>query len=235
MTCTIWGTAAAEHDVAATYTRSGYLAEAEAVDQIVEELPDNGVDVTVGHHGERLGQLIYGEIDGGGKLNVVAVLHDDTILSITSPIYFSPELLTVGPQARTRSTSIAWVGGLVALALTTDPATVAAQPIRVRQGDLRDAGHRSHWPLSWKGDAPLLARAFDSLGTRHRATRLERQRDDLPGHGWVDFDGQPVAGPLRHAAGRVLLGYTRPLVRPLLHYCSLDVAHGPPKSPDESS
>jgi hypothetical protein len=96
MTVTISGIAARERDTAATDTRHGYLAEAESFDRMAEELPAGGVPVTLSHGGEVLGQLVYGDIDDTGQINVVGVLHDDTILKVDVPIYLSPEIVTVG-------------------------------------------------------------------------------------------------------------------------------------------
>jgi hypothetical protein len=207
MTCTIWGTAAAERDVAAYYTRRGYLAEAEAFERLAEELPDDGVTITVDHGGEQVGELVFGEIDAAGRLGIVGVLHDDTILSITEPIYFSPELLVVGEGVRTRSRSIADLAGLIGMALTSDPAGLGLTPVNVRAGDVRNRADRSGWPISWKGDDPLLTRCVDTLGHHPRLTYLERHGHEQLGlgHGWVDPDGRPHHGPWHHGpAGRVI-------------------------------
>jgi hypothetical protein len=207
VTVTISGIAARERDVAGYYTRHGHLAEAEAFDTMAEQLPSGGVPVTVGHHGEVIGQLIYGEIDQAGQVNIVAVLHDDTILKIPGPTYLSPELITVGPSTMTRSRAIADVAGLIAIALTTDPAGHGLTPIRMRPGDVRRSSARAGWPISWKSADPLLERCVAELGDHPRIGMLVRHRppDADVGLGWVDYDGRPVRLGLRHGPGSPIL------------------------------
>jgi hypothetical protein len=156
--------------------------------------------------------MVYGEVDDSGQLNVVAVLHDDTILRIDTPVYFSPELVTVGPtRSMTRSCAVADLAGLIAIAITTDPAGHGLSPVRIRPGDVRSSAARSSWPLSWKSDDALLERCVQELGDHPRVGMLVRHRP--PEHelgGWVDYDGRPMRTPpggtwLRHGQpGRIL-------------------------------
>jgi hypothetical protein len=202
---TISGTAAYEGGTAAYYSVAGRLTGAESFDRIAEELPDAGVDVTVGHDGEHVGSLIYGEITSAGAVTVVAVLHDDTILRIRSAIYLSPDLLVVGARG-TRSRHLGGLAGMTSLALTTSPAGHGLSAIRVREGDLRNLGDRGSWPIGWASEDPLLRRALDALDGRRRVTRLQRHAPRSTS-GWIDLDGRSVGGPMHYrGGGRVLAG-----------------------------
>lgn len=199
---TVWGTCAVEGQPAAHYFRSGSLREAELFERMHEQLPASGVPVEVGHAGERVGQLVYGEITDDGRVDVVCVLDDDTLTRINSDIFFSPELVCVGPADRLRAqpVSIAARAGLTAIALCTNPATVAATPIQLARGDVRNSADRSGWPLGWRGERPLLSRCVDyhDGDWRHRTfTRIINRRatsdPSTPGaHGWVGYDGRPL-------------------------------------------
>jgi len=175
---TLTGACCRERDTAATYTRWGRLDTAETFDVLVEELPDE-VEVRVGHGGERIGRMVWGEIDDAGQVNVVAVVDDDTILEVPGPVYWSADLLTAG-RGITRRRAIADVAALTGLAVTTATASHGLSPIRVRRGDLRSSSDRAQWPLSWRTDDPLLRRAVDGLAGRRHVTRLQRRADERP-------------------------------------------------------
>jgi hypothetical protein len=169
------------------------------IERVAEELPNDGVAVTVGHGGERIGEMVYGEIDDAGQINIVGALRDDTILRIPGPVYFSPELVTVG-RGMVRSRAVADLAGMTALALTTNPAGLGLTTIRTREGDVRSSVARAGWPISWQTDDPLLVRCVEALGTRARATRLLRHAEPGLGHGWINPDGSPsrVPGVIRY-------------------------------------
>jgi hypothetical protein len=86
-----------------------------------------------------------------------------------------------GDRIRERSRWVADRAHLLGIALTMDPLTAGAVPIKRRSGDVRSRADRRTWPMSWRSSDPLLARAADYAGTelRTRARRLIdlRERD----------------------------------------------------------
>lgn len=92
------------------------------------------------------------------------------------------------------------------LSVTLEPATLGLTPIKSRAGDLRSSVDRGKWPMTWRSNDRLLARALDSLGSglgvEHRAaTRIVDQRSPpLPAaraeHETTPNGGVPV-GPTR--------------------------------------
>jgi hypothetical protein len=213
VTCTVYGIAAIEGGTASYHYRStGRLERAEAVEKIVEELPSDGVPLDLEHSGATVGEMIYGELDERGALGVVCIVDDPATAGVLAdggePVYLSPSLLAIGAGLRSRAVAIADAGALAALSLTLRPAGHGLHPIGVRAGDVRSSADRATWPLSWRTDSPLLTRAVEQLGDRgRRVTRLERHADPVVhGHGWVNYDGRPCAGPgpQRGATGRIL-------------------------------
>jgi hypothetical protein len=209
--CTVYGIAAAERDLAAYYNRHGRLTGAHSIDELIPDLPDDGITVTVDHDDSLpVGRLVHGELDQDGRLLAVAVV-DNWIADYPTAIYWSAELLAVGDGVRTRSRFVADAAALTGLTVTDSPATIAAQPLRILAGDVRDPTARGAWPISWRIEHPVLERCVAQLGTgydtlQRTATRLLDRRDhDLPGHGWIDPDGRPMRGPLRYGQpGRIL-------------------------------
>jgi hypothetical protein len=180
---TIAGIACAERDVGAHYHRSGRLAKAESFNEIDLSLPDEGVALDLDHDHRPIGKLVHGEVDLAGRLGLVCVVDDgDWLLDYDGPVYYSPEMLLVGPGVHTRSVAIADTAALVSIGLTTDPATVAALPVHVLAGDVRSAPDRATWPMSWRSAYPLVARALDHVGDSYRAaTRTPRRLVDQRG------------------------------------------------------
>jgi hypothetical protein len=161
---TITGIACAEDDTAAQYHRSGRLASAESFRELIPDLPAAGVPVDLEHNGDSIGQLVHGELDADGRLHATAVVNDaDWLLDYDGEIFYSPELICIGEGVATRAVSIASHAALTGLSITTTPATVGAQPLEVRAGDIRRSGDRRHWPVSWRTQHPQLARAVDAL------------------------------------------------------------------------
>jgi hypothetical protein len=216
MKTTVWGCASRIGGLAAERNRYDEITGGHSYDELALELPEPGVTVDLDHAtGTELGELIYGEIAADGRLNIVAVLDDDRITQIDEDVYFSCEMLMSGDRIRPRSRSyIADRGMLVGIALTMDPLTLGAMPIKWRTGDVRYSPDRQSWPLSWRSSHPLLARAVDYAGTdlRTRARRLVdlRHRDDTNPWQLRAGDAVPVAarrppGALRHGApGRII-------------------------------
>lgn len=207
---TIIGGAGGVGGVASYHTRSGHLAGAHSYDEIDVTLPGD-VPIDLDHdHEQRVGAVIYGEVAEDGRLLLIGVLVDDTITRVANPIYLSAEMQVRGPAEQLRSAVyIARIAELRSVALAFDPAAHGAQPIAWLRGDLRDAGHRSRWPLSWRGDHPSLARAVDHLGglRLRTAPRLVDRREAVPTSGWISYDGTPSAGPaLRRGPSSPILG-----------------------------
>jgi hypothetical protein len=191
---TIVGVACGEDDVGCQYNRSGTVASAESFRELSLDLPAGGVPVDIEHDGPAIGELIHAEIDAGGRLHATAVIPNaDWLLGYEGKVYYSPTLISVGPGVRSRRVAIADAAGLLALALTSSPATVGAQPVDIMHGDLRRSLDRANWPMSWRTEHPQLTRAVDALpansfhAERHRAQRIEREHVVTPD-----------AGPLLH-------------------------------------
>lgn len=204
MKTTVFGLAGGEHQPAAYQTRGGTLSGAHAYARLELNLPPGGVPVDLDHDGAPIGEVVYGEVDTDGRLRLVAILDDDAITRVPGAIYFSTTTLNRGAVG-TRTRYYADSAELLSIALTLDPASVAAQPVTVMAGDLRSTSDRSRWEISWRSQRPLLGRALDHLGTtpRHRtATRLLDRRDqpELHEHGWgLDAERRPP-GRLWHSA-----------------------------------
>jgi hypothetical protein len=204
MTATCYGIACAERDLA-----SYPDGRAHSVDRLIPQLPDDGVTVTVCHDDTlKVGELVHGELDERGQLHCVCTVEDWLVNhAAAAPLYYSAELLVVGPGVATRSRFIADARALTGLSITDSPATVAAMPIVVLPGDIRSAPDRATWPLSWHHDHPLLQRCLDHLGHdpwKRSAVRLVDERDAVPVAGWVNYDGTASRGPSSHATGAVL-------------------------------
>jgi hypothetical protein len=183
---TVWGCASRTGGLAAETSVTGRVIGGHSYDELALELPEHGIDVDLDHEaGTELGQLIYGEVAADGRLNVVCVLDDDRLAKVLAeqPVFFSTEIAMAGGRINERSSSyVADRATLLGIALTVDPLTVGATPIKWRSGDCRRESDRYSWPMSWRTNDPLLARAVDHVGTdlRTRARRLVdlRQRDD---------------------------------------------------------
>lgn len=168
MKATVWGVATRIGDIAAIRTRSGRIADAHSYDDLALELPADGVPFDLDHDPEtRCGQLIYGELADDGRLSVVAVLDNDWIGQVPEDVFWSPTLLMAGNV--NKPVYIAREARLRSLALTFNPATLGAVPVRWRLGDVRDPADRSTWPFTWRSAEPLLARALDYNGTDWRS------------------------------------------------------------------
>jgi hypothetical protein len=177
------------------------------------------VPIDLDHDHRPIGQLAFGEIADDGRLNCVAVLDDDAITLIEQPVYFSTECLMLGADVRERS-YVAREAQLLSLALTCAPATVGAREVSWLRGDFRDSTTRRTWPIGWRSDAPLVARALDhqgsSLRTRSAARLVDRRADagsdypwgELSAHAWRARGDcghrRPEGGPRYGPPGRIL-------------------------------
>lgn len=177
---TIFGRACSADDVAVHYNRYGGIRKAESFRLLIPDLPPGGVVVDLEHRGQSIGALVYAEADGAGQLDAVVVVDDaDCLRDYAGPVYFSPTMLTVGDGVSRSSVAIADAAALIALALTDSPATLAPHPVTVLPGDVRAAGDRDRWVLSWRSTHPLLARAVEQFGPtpQHRtASRILERR-----------------------------------------------------------
>lgn len=213
MTCTAYGTACAEHDVASYPSPvTGRIREAHSFDRLVPELNDP-VIVTIAHDAKLpCGVLVDGEINSRGELRAITVC-DDWVLDYDGPLYFSAELLMIGPGIKTRSRFIADVAGLAGLSITDSPAVVASQPLKIVPGDIRR--DRSSWPISWRSAHRVLERAAARIDAapgdpwRHVCTRLTDVREEEEKRMELLLRSQPHL--LRHGQmGRVLAVEGRP-------------------------
>jgi hypothetical protein len=205
MTCTLYGTCCAERDLAAYY-RHGRLTGAHSIDELIPDL-DGPIAVTVDHDDDvAVGVMVHGEIDQAGQLHAVCAV-EDWVADIDEPIYYSAELLAIGPGVRTRSRFIVETAALTGLSITTTPAAVAARALTVLPGDVRDAGQRSRWPMSWRTRHPLLVRAVDHGATTRLLDRRRPVLQRLADGGCVS-GGAPLpergAGLWRSGGGRVV-------------------------------
>jgi hypothetical protein len=181
-------------------TSSGQLIGAHSYRDLEAELPEDLI-VDADHNGQRLGELVFGEIAPDAARNVVCVLDNDRIAELEQPVYFSPRLLMHGDVQR--RSYIAERAELIGLSLTTSPATLAARPIQWRRGDIRHSPDTSAWPGSWRYHDPLLERAEQHLSgeplltrsrarARHLVDRRHRAEDDY---------GPPISSYDRLRAG----------------------------------
>lgn len=215
MPATIWGVACGEEssgDVAARYHRSGRLAEAHAFRTLDTRLLPSGTQINIDHDAAtRCGEVVHAELGLDDRLGLVGVIDVDAdLLDRIGPVYWSPELVLVGPGLDSKRVAVATRAGLTGVAVTTTPATLAARELAWLAGDLRRSSDRYSWEVSWRSKHPLLARAVDQLpvlgAEQHRARSIiDRRARDLPAHGWINPDGRPVHGPLRYGPpGRIL-------------------------------
>jgi hypothetical protein len=125
------------------------------------ELPPGGIAIDCDHDHQAVGELIYAELGEDDRLRCVAVLDNDQLTKLDQDVYWSPELdLRGGDPGRY---FIARTASLIGLSVTFNPATLAAQPIEIRAGDLRSRVDSGKWATSWRSTSPLLARALDHL------------------------------------------------------------------------
>jgi hypothetical protein len=177
---TVWGECGGPNSLSATRDRSGRLAEAYTYRDLSLELPAGGAMVDADHDRRRLGELVFAELGDDARLRAVCVLDDDVLTDIERPVYFSPTLQMRGRGIDRTDTYIARTAELLGLSLTFATARSGAHPLSWRRGDLRSSFGRSHWPLSWRSEAPLLARALDSRhGMLHRSAPriVDRRRE----------------------------------------------------------
>lgn len=211
MTITLYGTSMRFHDVG-VHTRAGVLDFADEIGDLVDEL--DPIAITVEHDPTiAVGMLVYGEVNERDEVDVVAVV-DDAVAGISDPVFWSPEI--VARFQHSGAVSRADCGALVGMSLVSEPAGLALPPIRRMAGDIRSAGDRSTWPMSWRHDQ-LLERCadwHDSDWRQRTPTRLHRTAPS--GHGtpagwlphrsaesWVSADGAQH-GPMWYRTGEIL-------------------------------
>jgi HK97 family phage prohead protease len=135
----------------------------------LERVLDDPVYVDFDHDQVWRGELVHAETDLGG-LFAVAVLDDvDELLDVETPIYWSGEFLSMATRGRH------WIGRnprLLSLGLTTNPASLGLQPVKMVSGDVRRSGDRMRWPCTWRTSHPLLDHAADAIQNRHRSDPL---------------------------------------------------------------
>jgi hypothetical protein len=218
MSVTVWGDAGGPRTIAEERVRWGALemhAGAHSYDELSLELPDGGITVDAAHDPEQpLGELVYAELGSDDRLRCVAVVDErlDERVFEEHEVFFSPQLEMRGKGIDDGNTYIAREAGVIGLALTLATKRIGAWPLRHRAGDLRSEVDRGSWPIGWRRDAPLLARALDGMAgipraeLRHRtASRiidLHPDEDLPPGL----REGMPVARPRQQLAGGLRYG-----------------------------
>jgi hypothetical protein len=191
MKATVWGCASRIGGLAAHTSLTGRIVGGHSYDELEAELPENGIEIDLDHDGKRVGEMVYGEIADDGRLNVVAVLDDDRITRVDEDVFWSSEMMMIGDVKH--DSYIAKRAELRSLALTCDPLTVGAWPVRWRTGDVRSSADRGSWAGIWR--EPLLQRAVECLGSRSLETRSRRLVDlrerDTDFHGLKPGDRAP--------------------------------------------
>jgi hypothetical protein len=165
--------------------------------------------IDVDHDGEKAGEIVFAEITPHDQLAVVGVLDDGAwLIEVEQPVYLSGAYEMRGDVLH--SSYVAREAQLLGCALTLEPANLDAQPLRWREGDIREPLARSSWPISWGSEDPLLKRAVDrggwSLRTR-TATRIldRRDRGDFPVRVGAYVAAPRPVGALRYGPpGRII-------------------------------
>jgi hypothetical protein len=181
--------------ISAVVTKLGGLAERSSLggrvrssfDDLDLSLEDAAIDVDHDPTKEA-GSLVYAELGTDERLRVVGVV-DEWVATAAAEhdIYVSG---IYEHRGRVRGNSYVAAGSrLLRCSLTLSPASLEAQPLRWRAGDLRSELERGRWPVSWRSDDPLLARAVDemagipctALRQRTAARIIDRRPDpDVP-------------------------------------------------------
>jgi hypothetical protein len=171
---TIAGVATRVGESAVELNRYGDLVGAHSYKSISLELPAAGVIIDCDHDEQRVGELTYAELRDDGALCCVAVLDNDRLTEIEEDVFYSPKVELRGDV--NQPFCIAREARLLGLSITFNPATLCAQPIEIRSGDLRSSADRGKWSTSWRWHSPLLSRALDFLdagyGIEKRAARI---------------------------------------------------------------
>ena len=185
MTLTIWGAVSQLGGIVEVRAASGRLASAYAIDDLDARLANNALRLD--HVAEeRVGRVVYVEVDERDQVGAVCIVADDELASLDGPVFYSGEYLPRDSRPATGS-FISERASMVGLSLTMRSANTTAQAIRWRSGSVLDVSDVASWPVSWRADAPLLARARDHI-ERHRSEMRSRSlpivdrrwRKDMP-------------------------------------------------------
>lgn len=194
---TIWGIAATLGSPVRTRSASGHFA-GYAVEEYASEML--GTDIDCDHDESlRIGEVAYAEITPQNQLAIVGVVKAPWLDEIERDIYLSGTYYPDATPDRRRSFLVARAH-VAGMSLPFSPANMAARPVSWISGDLRESGDRRQWPISWRGNAPLVARAVDHLGqgTRDRSARIIDRRCDA---GCDHFPWEQLPPRARRAIG----------------------------------
>jgi hypothetical protein len=154
---TAYGTIARIGQPAAERSASGRTIGAHAFKSVDLQLGSAMIDLD--HNGQQAGEIVYCEVSEDGQIKLVGVIDNgDRLDQVGEPVYLSGLWEIRGGAAG--NTYIAREAQLLAAALTLDPCTVAALPVRWLPGDIRRSVDRFTWPGSWRYNMPLLGRAL---------------------------------------------------------------------------
>jgi hypothetical protein len=194
---TIWGIATTLGTPVRTRSATGQLV-GYAVEEYAPEMLRTDIDCD---HDEslRIGEVAYAEITPQNQLAIVGVVEADWLDELGErDLFLSGTYFPDATPDRRRSFIVprATVAGM---SLTFGPANIAARPVSWISGDLRESGDRRQWPISWRTNAPLVARAVDHLGTgtRNRSARIVDRRCDAGS----DFPWEQLPARVRRAIG----------------------------------
>jgi hypothetical protein len=147
--------------------------------------------------GQVVGEIIYAELDD--RLAVVGVLDDGAIAAIDRPVFWSGTYAPCGGHGSRQRSFVVPRARVLGMSLKLSPANSTACPVSWMAGDLRDSVARFKWPVSWRHNAPLLARALDyrrgMLETRAASRPVDRR--DHGEYPWSAIAAQPT-GQLGH-------------------------------------
>jgi hypothetical protein len=159
---TIHGVATRLNGIARALDQHGRLVGATTIKDIDLEL--FGHTVTIDHDPANVaGEIVYAELSDQDRLHLVAVIDRDWIRDADQDVYFSGEYDMTG-----RSDGLVYIATrakVLGAALTLDPASLEASPVRWMPGDVRRQLDRGKWPVTWRSSQPVLERCVDHLGT----------------------------------------------------------------------
>jgi hypothetical protein len=214
MKATVFGVVARAGTPVAIRSRSGRTVGAYAIDDYALELED--ADIDLDHGGEPVGQVIYAEVSPENQLAVVGVV-DGALAKIERPVFWSGSYMPDGDHGLRERSAVVPRAKILGLSLTPESANSSARAVSWMPGDVRSSTDRRQWPLGWKSQRPLLARALADNGLTESTRRIVDRREDAGSdYPWEKLrlrtwpsdagleHGRPI-GPWRHGPrGRVI-------------------------------
>jgi len=143
---------------------------------------------------------------GGGAIYAIAVGDLDPLLHLDQPLYLSPTTDTRAADGTD--------GLILDLALCLRTSRVAAQPVELLPGDVRESNDRARWALRGL-TAELVTRAADELRCRPKHGPIHIR--DLELEKWAEREDRRaahLAQPLTGSRGRPVPPQARPGWKP---------------------